>query len=179
MHELRSTRKEQLMQTTSNRTMWVGRITVLTVGLIMTLALAAITLGPRLEPTPAYAVDPAGKTPLNGDGQQLAGEVFERTELYFGSEKPGPDVTRKQFDRFVDRKVTPRFPDGLTLLTGYGQFRESDGNIVQEKSFVLILLYPPDDKQANREIQELRGAYKRNFEQQSVLRTDSSERVSF
>lgn len=167
------------MHTARNRIMWVGRATVLTVGLVVTLALAAMLLGPRLDPAPAYAVDQARETPVNGNGQRLAGDVFKRTELYFGSEKPGPDVTRKQFDRFVDRKVTPRFPDGLTLLTGYGQFRESDGKIVQERSFVLILLYPPGDKEANSEIQELRGAYKRNFEQQSVLRTDSSERVSF
>jgi MFS family permease len=35
-----------------------------------------------------------------------------RTELYFGSQNPGADVTRDQFDRFVGGEVTPRFPDG-------------------------------------------------------------------
>jgi len=34
--------------------------------------------------------------------------------------------------------------DGLTLLTGKGQFRESDEKIVQETSLVLVLLYPLD-----------------------------------
>ncbi len=102
-----------------------------------------------------------------------------RTELYFGSQKPGADVSKEQFDRFVDREVTPRFPEGLTSLAGYGQFKGSDGEIVEERSFVLILLYPLGDEEANGEIEEIRAAYERTFEQESVLRVDSRERVSF
>jgi hypothetical protein len=107
------------------------------------------------------------------------GKVFKRTELYFGSEKPdGSEVTDEQFDAFVDRTVTPRFPDGLTQLTGEGQFLGSAGPI-EEKSFVVILLYPFDDRQANREIEQIRTAYKAAFQQESVLRADSQDRVSF
>lgn len=162
---------------------WTGKAKVYAVGLVSALVLmlgvaTIVTLGPRLEPASAEAGD-AVRTSANGGQQRLAGEVFSRTELYFGSDKPGPDVTRKQFDRFVDKKVTPRFSDGLTQLTGYGQFRTSSGKIVQEKSFVLILLYPTDDKQANGEIQYLRKEYKSDFKQESVLRIDSRERVSF
>lgn len=161
-------------------------VTGLAVVLALTLGAATAALNPQLESASAQAASETTessangqKAPANGGGQRLVGEVFNRTELYFGSEKPGPDVTRQQFDRFVDKKVTPRFPDGLTLLTGYGQFKGSNGKIVQEQSFVLILLYPQDDKKANSEIQEIRKIYKGNFEQESVLRTDSRERISF
>jgi hypothetical protein len=112
--------------------------------------------------------------------QEPVGEDFNRTELYFGSEKPdGSEVTEEEFEQFVDDEATPSFPDGLTTLTGEGQFRGSDGAMVEERSFVLILLYPPDDTEANAEIEELREDYKSEFEQESVLRVDSSERVSF
>jgi hypothetical protein len=51
--------------------------------------------------------------------------------------------------------------------------------IIQEKSKVLILLYPLTDHIANREIEEIRQAYKDQLQQQPVLRVDTRERVSF
>lgn len=85
----------------------------------------------------------------------------------------------EEFARFIDSEVTSRFPDGLTLLTGYGQFRTSDGTLVREKSHLLILLYPPQMEDANGRIQEIRELYKTRFEQESVLRGDSYTVVSF
>lgn len=78
----------------------------------------------------------------------------------------------------LDDVVTPCFPDGLTLLTGTGQFRESDGQIVQKTSFVLILLYPLDiRKESNVKIEAIRALYKEHFLQQSVLRVDDPRAV--
>lgn len=108
------------------------------------------------------------------------GDLWRRTELYFGTEQSdGTPVTEAEFAQFVDDVITPRFPDGLTLLTGYGQFRNAEAVIIEEQSFVLILLYPRDDKEANGEIEEIRALYKDAFEQESVLRVDSVGRVSF
>jgi len=173
------------MKTIFSEEMWTEKTKVFAAGLAAALALTlagvTLALNPEVEPASAQAPEPSPNGQASDDGgqQRLVGEVFNRTELYFGSEKPGPDVTGEQFDRFVDEEVTPKFPDGLTLLTGYGQFRGSNGEIVQERSFVLILLYPPDDRKANGEIQELREDYKDAFDQESVLRADSRERVSF
>jgi hypothetical protein len=112
--------------------------------------------------------------------QPYVGELWRRSELYFGSQKRNGSVVREaEFARFVDEVITPRFPDGLTLLTGYGQFRNSENVIVEEQSFVLVLLYPLDDQAANGEIEEIRAAYKELFAQESVLRVDSVQRVSF
>ena len=108
-----------------------------------------------------------------------AAEVWIRTELFFGTNKPGGPVTDLQFLIFVDTQVTKRFPDGLTLLTGYGQFKNSTGELIREKSHVLILLYPPQMQDANKKIQEIREAYKLAFGQESVLRVDSFSSVSF
>lgn len=109
-----------------------------------------------------------------------ASEVWARTELYFGTNRANTEpVTDAEFRAFVDNEVTPRFPDGLTLLTGYGQFRSSLGVLVREKSHVLIVLYPPQTQDANRRIQEIRERYKGMFLQESVLRVDSFSLVSF
>jgi hypothetical protein len=107
-------------------------------------------------------------------------ETWNRTELYFGMSKPdGTNVTTLEFREFLDREVSPRFPDGLTLLTGYGQYRSATGYIAKENSMVLILLYPNDMTDANENIEAIRNEYEKAFNQESVLRVDSLERVSF
>ncbi len=78
--------------------------------------------------------------------------------------------------------VTPEFPDGLTVITGTGQFRGSDNVIVREGSFVLVLLYPLETaKESSKKIEKIREDYKHYFQQQSVLRVDDPRpvRVSF
>jgi hypothetical protein len=112
--------------------------------------------------------------------QKSPGEVWGRTELYFGSNKPdGTVVTEQEFKQFLDTEITSRFPDGLTLLTGFGQFKNSQGVIVQERSMVLILLYPLQRSDANQKIEEIRRLYNQMFQQESVLRVDSLAKVSF
>ena len=49
----------------------------------------------------------------------------------------------------------------------------------KENSYQLILLYPYTNRKANKDIEEIRTDYKRQFQQQSVLRADSVEKVSF
>lgn len=114
----------------------------------------------------------------------LAGSLnFARTELFFGTAKAdGTVVTDAEFMTFVDEEITPRFPDGLTLLEADGQFRNAAGAIIKEKSFLLILLYPVEDfRQASRRINAIRDEYKDQFQQESVLRADDpfAVRVSF
>ena len=120
---------------------------------------------------------------LQIDGCPGDAEPFVRTELFFGSNKPdGTVVTEQQFQKFLDQEITPRFPDGLTLLTGLGQFRGSSGVIQRERSMLLILLYPRGDaRAASKKIEEIRAKYEQMFQQESVLRADERlpECVSF
>jgi hypothetical protein len=104
--------------------------------------------------------------------------LFARTELFFGLSKPGGQVTDEEFQRFVDEQVTPRFPDGLTVLAGEGRFKGDDGAIVEEGSRLLILLYP-FSRASHEAIERIRAAYLQAFGQQSVLRVDEAACVSF
>lgn len=115
----------------------------------------------------------------HGFCSQSNGQKFARTELFFGLSKPDKsEVTEKEFQGFVDKVVTPLFPDGLTLLTGTGQFKDSNKKVIKEQSKLLILLYPFNSK-SNRHIEQIRKAYIITFQQQSVLRVDDQSCVSF
>jgi hypothetical protein len=138
---------------------------------------------------PAAAWTPAGKSRIAGaparakshaKARAPVGDLWARSDLFFGAGKPdGSMVTEEEFKQFLDTVVTPRFPDGLTLLTGFGQYRNQAGTIVQERSMLLILLYPKRNNATNALIEEIREAYKAAFQQESVLRVDTKGRVSF
>ena len=118
------------------------------------------------------------------DGRKRFGaDKFIRTELFFGTDRQdGPDVSEEEFQQFLNQVITPRFPDGLTVLTGYGQFLDSRGVIIQETSKLVILLYPEEErKDKGNRIERIRECYKERFQQESVLRVDDPRpvRVSF
>jgi len=106
--------------------------------------------------------------------QRFEALPYIRTELYFGRNRSdGTEVTRKEFDEFLSGFVTERFPDGLTVIEGRGQFLNSKGEVEQERSVVLILLYYMNARNEKHiRIEEIREEYKRRFLQQSVLRVD-------
>jgi hypothetical protein len=77
-------------------------------------------------------------------------------------------VSEAAWRRFLDREVTPRFPDGLTVVSALGQWRDRDtGRIVREPSKLLMIVLPGNaDDQAR--LDAVVAAYKRQFKQQSV-----------
>lgn len=128
--------------------------------------------------------DAIGQLSLTNSTQQLCSSVptakpVTRTELFLGLRKPnGMEVNNAEFQRFLDREVTPRFPDGFTLLTGNGQFKNTRGVILKERSHLLILLYPVAID-SSQKIEQIRKAYMTAFQQQSVLRADELACASF
>jgi Protein of unknown function (DUF3574) len=153
----------------------------LVLALIITSALTPVSYGhgqtTLSSPIEAYVQDGAVSQ------EQAGGDLFVRTKLFFGRNKPdGTKVSRREWERFLDEVITPRFPDGLTVLEGIGRFLNSRGEIEQERAIVLILLYPLEaQREKNMRIEEIRDLYKRSFQQQSVLRVDDPFplRVSF
>jgi Protein of unknown function (DUF3574) len=94
----------------------------------------------------------------------------------------GGGVTEAEFAAFVDADVTPRFPNGVTVLEADSQFRLESGDIVKEKSFLVILLYPVEDIAASsRRIATIQQLYEELFQPESVMRVDTpfAVRVSF
>ncbi|WP_406434039.1 DUF3574 domain-containing protein [Streptomyces sp. NBC_00631] len=112
----------------------------------------------------------------------VRGRPYIETRLLFGTARPdgGPAVTDRQFTAFVDKEITPDFPDGLTVQNGRGQWRDAHGTIEKERSYVLLLLYPESAAKAgDRKIEEIRRAYEKAFAQESVGRVDERAQVDF
>ncbi|SBS33381.1 hypothetical protein MSP8886_02736 [Marinomonas spartinae] len=108
------------------------------------------------------------------------GDQMQQTTLYFGMSRPaGGVVTEAQWQGFVDKEVTPRFRDGLTVFAAKGQWLGNDGKVAKEDSRALMLIYPTNDKASNKKIEALRNLYRKQFQQESVMRVDSPECVSF
>jgi hypothetical protein len=96
-------------------------------------------------------------------------EARQVAELLFGR-KIGDrlGVSETQWGRFVDREISPRFPDGLTVLDGKGAWRDTAAKtIVHEPSKVVEIVLPgkPDDVE---QLKAIAQAYKTRFRQQSV-----------
>jgi hypothetical protein len=98
--------------------------------------------------------------------------------LYFGRRIGDTGlVSEAMFKRFLAEVVTPRFPDGLTVLDAAGQFR-SGNRIVREPTKLLVLLVPDRSAVAHK-VASVIDRYKRRFRQQSVLRTEQEVCLAF
>jgi hypothetical protein len=102
-----------------------------------------------------------------------------RLELVFGrSRANGAPVTDEEWSSFIDNEVTPRFPAGLTILQGPGQWRGQDGAIAKEHSHILVIWHEPG-RRSDAAAEAVRSAYKQKFDQESVMRVDGNSCVSF
>ncbi|OEY99875.1 MULTISPECIES: DUF3574 domain-containing protein [Stenotrophomonas] len=125
---------------------------------------------------------------LQGDAARPdAAANWVRSELYFGvgeesgaSERKQTDaITETQWREFLDKQVTPRFPDGLTVFDAYGQwlFRGAkEPNRLRTK--VLVVLHE-NTPQRRADIEAIRLAWKQATGHQSVLWAQQAVEVSF
>jgi hypothetical protein len=124
------------------------KLVVPLIGLVLFLTLAAAA---RAQPPECHA-------PLKS---------MRVIDLYFGG-GGGARVTQRRWSRFLAQEVTPRFPDGLTVVDGAGQWREAAGKrIVRERTRIVTIAIAAGEVVADR-IDTVVAAYKRRFRQKSV-----------
>ena len=113
--------------------------------------------------------------PVCSDGS----DRFVRYELFMGRSSQSVEVADDTaWEAFLEDTVTPRFPDGLTVLDARGQWRGSEGLVQKERSKILVILASPNDDSV-RLIDEISDEYKRRFSQESVLQAVTDACVSF
>ena len=97
-----------------------------------------------------------------------AGAMIE-AQLFFGRNIGNElGVSDREWTDFLDREVTPRFPNGLTVVDASGHWRDiQTGHLVREPSKILTLL-ADGDPATLRLIHEIVDLYKARFHQQSV-----------
>ena len=92
--------------------------------------------------------------------------------LYFGGEAgSGRAVSEAEWAAFMAEEVTPRFPDGLSVVDVAGQYREPSGRMVHEKTKLLIVVVF-DSPAHLAKVQAVIDAYNRRHNQNSVFRTE-------
>lgn len=153
-----------------------------------TVLLAAFLALAGCATTPGAAPASSTTSSLQGDAARPASaQGWVRSELYFGvGEEKGPadrpqaePISEAQWRAFLDKEVTPRFPDGLTVFDAYGQwlFRgAAEPNRLSTK--VLVILHE-DTPQRTADIEAIRLAWKKATGHQSVLWARGAVEVSF
>lgn len=140
------------------------------------MALAILSLGIAVN-APYTHFD--ASSAASGPSCQKPARAMARLDMLFGRSRPsGEPVTDEEWSRFLDAEVTPRFPDGLTVLQGPGQWRGSNGRLTRERSSILVIWHDTT-RRADADIEAIRAAYKQQFAQESVMRVDSTSCVSF
>ncbi len=155
----------------------------LRVTLLLSLVLALGACATTPTGAPQAAVPAPVTATFEGDATRPAqAQGWVRSELYFGVGTEGDaagQITEAQWRAFLDKEVTPRFPDGLTVFDAYGQwlFRGEDGP-ERLNSKVLVILHE-DSPQRRADIEAIRLAWKQATHHQSVLWSRQPAEVSF
>jgi len=106
-------------------------------------------------------------------------ERLRTAQLFFGRNEGGkPTVSEAAFHSFVDEELTPRFPDGLTIIDGGGQWRGAENRLIRESAKVVLIVLPRS-RDAGDRVEAVRAAYKTRFGQESVLLITQASCVSF
>jgi hypothetical protein len=105
---------------------------------------------------------------------------FVETNLYFGlSKNDGTKIPDTAWNTFVKNNIAVTFYKGFTIFTTEGRwFDEKSGRIYTEPSHMVTSINKMDH-QLSLHIDSLRNAYKKMFQQQSVLRVDKKAKISF
>jgi hypothetical protein len=128
---------------------------------------------------PAAAAPPS----LTGDpGHPGHTQGWVDTQLYFGL-GPADDLTKGVSEAawrdFLDKEVTPRFPEGLSVLDVYGQWQSRRAGHVERLRSKLLVIDHPDTPEDRAKINQIRSAWKQRTGDQSVLMVNEPADVSF
>jgi len=103
-----------------------------------------------------------------------------QTTLYFGLRTPdGKGVSEQAWSRFLAEVVTPRFPDGLTVLNAYGQgsSNAATGGLVIAETTKMLVIVRHDTPEAAQKIEEIKADYRRLFSPTGIFHTEAAARV--
>ncbi len=86
-----------------------------------------------------------------------------RYELFLGG-----DVGNNEWNEFVDKEVTERFPRGFTTVDARGQWQEMNGQISKEATRILIIV-APTNLVASAYVSAIASAYNERFAQDAAM----------
>lgn len=143
---------------------------------LLALALAACAHRPVQAPAAAAPT-------LQGDAAHPGlTKGWVDTRLYFGlgpADHPEQGVSEADWRSFLDREVTPRFPDGFSVLDVYGQWQGKKETVPERLRTKMLIVDYPDTAENRGKVDAIRAAWKQKTGDQSVLRVTEGADVSF
>ena len=104
------------------------------------------------------------------------------TKLFFGlgpADHPEQGISEAEWRAFLDKSVTPRFPDGLSVVDLYGQWQGKQETAPERLHTKMLLILYQDNAENRAKIDAIRAAWKQKSGDQSVLRVAEPVDVSF
>lgn len=90
-------------------------------------------------------------------------------QLVFGRNIGGKlGVSEKSWARFLASEISPRFPDGLTVMDAAGQWRDPARKRLVREPSKIVMVVAREDIDFQKKIDAIVDAYKRRFHQQAV-----------
>lgn len=107
-----------------------------------------------------------------GAGACQIGEPMVETMLFLGLASPGGTVSRFEFSQFLEAEVVPRWKEGFTIVEGNGLWLSEERRITERESSRILIRFHDGSPAASSDIEAIRNAYIKAFQQDAVLRTD-------
>ena len=111
------------------------------------------------------------------DCSALRGQKSLSVLLYFGRDRDRGEtatpsdttsIPEAAWRQFLQDTVTPRFPQGFTVIDSTGQWRNPQTQIVTRQRSAVVNIVAPNTPDTLHELDEIADAYKREFHQISV-----------
>jgi hypothetical protein len=143
-----------------------------TAAALAALAMAGLGQIGVFVPSPAFAQGPPCHAPAL---------PMLRIELMFGR-NVGDDlaVTEDAWAGFLASEVVPRFPDGFSVVDAAGPRTDKPtANLFLSEPSKIVIIIAPDGPETEQRIAAVEAAYKKQFQQQSVVVATRSVCASF
>jgi hypothetical protein len=107
------------------------------------------------------------------------GAPMVETMLFLGMARPDGSVSRYEFDQFVEREVATRWKEGFTILEASGLWFSAQRQIAEREPSRVLIRFHDGGLAASGDIEAIRGAYIKTFNQDAVLRADRATCADF
>ena len=152
-------------------------------------AVASLTFGLSAAVQPARADRPPGVAQLAerrvtnamtlhpGAAPRCAQRVYDR--MFFGLGTADGNVPEEAWSRFLADVVTPRLPDGLTVIEAHGQWRAPGAQAITVERSRVVEIAHDGTPEIDRVIDDVIAIYRRRHDQRAVMRTRARVDVCF
>lgn len=99
-------------------------------------------------------------TTAGAEMQTLEERVWYR--MHFGMGLGTNAITPELFTQFIDKQVTPRFPEGLTVTVARGQWNSPQVGVIREKT-AIVDIQGDGSEECKEKIKAIAEAYTKRF----------------